>query len=87
MNNDENNQQELQKQLQEIENIAKQYLSKEALQRYGNLKTAFPEKAIKVATLIVQLINNNQITEKLDDQKFKYLLSQLEDKKNFNIIK
>ncbi|MEK6834960.1 MAG: DNA-binding protein [Nanoarchaeota archaeon] len=87
MNNDENNQQELQKQLQEIENIAKQYLSKEALQRYGNLRTAFPEKAIKVATLIVQLINNNQITEKLDDQKFKYLLSQLEDKKKFNIIK
>lgn len=87
MNNDENNQQELQKQLQEIESIAKQYLSKEALQRYGNLRTAFPEKAIKVATLIVQLINNNQITEKLDDQKFKYLLSQLEDKKKFNIIK
>lgn len=87
MNNDENNQQELQKQLQEIENIAKQYLSKEALQRYGNLRTAFPEKAIKVATLIVQLINNSQITEKLDDQKFKYLLSQLEDKKKFNIIK
>ena len=87
MNNDENNQQELQKQLQEIENIAKQYLSKEALQRYGNLRTAFPEKAIKVATLIVQLINNNQITEKLDDEKFKYLLSQLEDKKKFNIIK
>jgi DNA-binding TFAR19-related protein (PDSD5 family) len=78
---------ESQKQIQEIENIAKQYLNKEALQRYGNLKTAFPDKAIKAATLIVQLVNNNQIIEKLDDQKFKFLLQQLQDKKEFKIIK
>jgi DNA-binding TFAR19-related protein (PDSD5 family) len=78
---------ELQKQIQGIERIAKQYLSKEALIRYGNLKMAFPEKAIKVATLIVQLINNNEIIEKVDDEKFKFLLKQLEDKKEFRIIR
>ena len=87
MNQDSNRNLELQKQIQEIENIAKQYLSKDALQRYGNLKTAFPDKAIKIATLIVQLINNNQITEKLDDEKFKFLLSQIDNKKDFRIIK
>jgi len=85
MNQD--NKDDLQKQIQELENIAKQYLNKDALIRYGNLKTAFPEKAIKVATLIVQLINNGQIIEKLDDEKLKYLLSQLQDKKEFRIIK
>jgi len=84
MNDEEAN---LQKQVQELESIAKQYLSKEALIRYGNLKTAFPDKAVKVATLIVQLINNNQITEMLDDKKFKYLLEQLQNKKDFRIIK
>ncbi len=86
MNRDTNNI-ELQKQIQELENIAKQYLSKEALARYGNLKTAFPEKAIKIATLIVQLVNNNQIIEKLDDNKFKFLLSQIDNKKEFRIVK
>jgi DNA-binding TFAR19-related protein (PDSD5 family) len=87
MNDDANKELELQRQVQELEKIAKQYLSKEALARYGNLKTAFPEKAIKVATLIVQLINNGQIIEKIDDQKFKYLLFQLDNKKEFRIIK
>ncbi len=84
MNEEEAN---LQKQIQELEGIAKQYLSKEALIRYGNLKTAFPDKAIKVASLIIQLANSNQITERLDDKKFKFLLEQLQDKKEFRIIK
>ncbi|MEK6841278.1 MAG: DNA-binding protein [Nanoarchaeota archaeon] len=87
MNDEVNEKLELQKQIQEIESIAKQYLNKDALIRYGNLKTAFPEKAIKIATFIVQLVNNNQITEKLDDEKFKFLLRQLEDKKEFRIVK
>lgn len=87
MDDELNKKLELQKQIQEIENIAKQYLSKEALIRYGNLKTAFPEKSIKVATLIVQLVNNNQIKEKLEDKDLKYLLEQLQDKKEFRIIK
>ena len=77
----------LELQIQEIENITKQHLNKEALIRYGNLRTAFPEKAIKVAALIVQLINERQITEKLDDEKFKFLLKQMQDKKDFRIIK
>lgn len=88
MNDDDANERlELQKQVQEIENLAKQYLNKEALARYGNLKTAFPDKAIKIATLIVQLVNNNQLVERLDDKKFKFLLQQIQDKKNFRIIK
>lgn len=87
MNQDLNDKIELQKQLQEIEGIAKQYLNKEALIRYGNLKTAYPEKAVKIATLIVQLVNNNQITDKLDDKNFKFLLSQLNDKKEFKIVR
>lgn len=87
MNQDEVNKLELQKQIQEIENIAKQYLNKDSLARYGSLKTAFPDKAIRVATLIVQLINNNQIIDKLDDEKFKVLLKQLNERKDFRIIK
>ena len=87
MNQDEINKIELQKQIQEIENIAKQYLNKDALARYGSLKTAFPDKATKVATLIIQLINNNQIIDKLNDEEFKVLLKQLNERKDFRIIK
>ena len=71
----------LQQQIEQIESLAKQYLSKEALLRYGNLKSAHPEKAIQIATIIVQLVQSNQIREKISDEKFKELLKYLQKPK------
>jgi len=78
---------ELQKQIEVLESIVKQYLSKEAMQRYFALKSMHPEKAIRVITLITSLVQSNQLTEKLSDEDFKDLLQRLEEKKEFRIVK
>jgi len=74
---------QLQQQIQALENILKQKLTKDALQRYGNLKIAHPEKAIQVLAIIGQ--NANQLNE-VNDEQFKELLRRMDEgKKDFNI--
>ena len=43
----------LKKQIELIEENAKKFLSKEALNRFGNLKLAFPDKSLRVCGLII----------------------------------
>lgn len=77
---------QLQQQIELLESIAKQYLSREAISRYGNLKSAHPEKAIQVIALIAQAVQAGQIKEKISDEQFKEFLMQLEKpKKEFKI--
>ncbi len=71
----------LQQQIELLENIAKQYLTKEAIQRYSNLKLVYPEKAIQVIALIAQYAQSGQLKEKIDDLRFKELLKQLDSPK------
>ena len=84
-----NEQVELQKQIQQLENSVKPYLSKEAISRYSNLKAAHPDKAIQVLLVIFQGIQSGGINEVIiDDEKFKSLLLQLKQpKKEFKITK
>jgi|TARA_B100001971_G_C17999094_1_gene436314 programmed cell death protein 5 len=78
----------MQQQIEALENLAKQHLTKEAIQRYGNLRMAHQEKAIQVITLIVQAAQAGQLKEKIDDIKFKELLKQLDTpKKEFKLRK
>jgi len=78
----------LAQQIRLLENIAKQKMTKEAITRYGNLKLAHPEIAIKVITIIAQAIQLGQIKETIDDAGFKELLKQIQqDKKHFRIKK
>ena len=79
---------ELQKQIEILENIAKQYLSKEAVTRYYTLKSAHLEKALHVITIIAKLAESNQLQEKLTDEQFKRLLLNMEKpKREFKIKK
>ncbi len=79
---------QLQKQIELLEIIAKQNMTKEAISRYGNLKSAHPEKAIQVIAILAQAIQQGQIREKITDEKFKNILKQLEPpKKEFKITK
>lgn len=80
------NQDELQR-LQQLENIVKQYLSKEALLRYGNIKIVNQEKALQIISILAHLIETQQIKEKLTDEQFKNLLLNLKEEKNFKIIR
>lgn len=77
---------QLQQQIEMLENMAKQFMTKEAISRYGNLKTAHYDKAIQVIALIAQAVESGQLKGKLDDESFKNLLQQLSpEKKEFKI--
>jgi programmed cell death protein 5 len=83
-----NEQVQLQKQIQALEEIAKQYLDKDAISRYGTLKTAHPEKAVQVIALIAQAAQSGQIRGKITDAEFKEFLVRLEPaKKRFSITR
>lgn len=75
MNEEEYNAEiELAKNLKIIENVSKSKMSKEAISRYGNLKIAHPEKAVRVISFIAEAVNAGQIKDMIDDRQFKELL-------------
>jgi len=77
---------QMQQQVNELEQTIKQFLSKEALERYSNLKIAHKEKALQVLAALAQVIQSGQISSPLTDTQFKEILQKLEPKKKeFNI--
>lgn len=72
---------QLQEQIEQMEAIVKQFLTKEALARYGNLKTAHYENAIQLLVVLLQAIQKGQIQGKIDDALLKKILGQLTPKK------
>ena len=79
---------ELQQQIQQLEALVKQYLTKEAIQRYGNIKAAHPETAVQLIAIIAQAIQSGQIKEKIDDETLKDILINLQKpKREFKIHK
>jgi len=78
----EQSQEEMQmkQQIQQLEGIVKQVMTKEALERYGNLKTAYPEKAVQLLVILAQAIQQGQI-QKIDDNTLKEILKKLTPKK------
>jgi len=78
---------QLQQQIEHLEGVVRQFFTKEALQRYGNLKAAHPEKAIQVLVGLGQLVQSGKITQKITDEQLKELLKRLEPKKKEFTIK
>jgi programmed cell death protein 5 len=77
---------QLQQQIQQLEQAVKQFFTKEALERYGNLKAAHPEKAVKLLVVLAQLSQSGKITNQVTDDQLKALLKQMDPKKkDFNI--
>ena len=80
--------QQLKQQLAAIESVAKQKMSREAITRYGNIKVAHPEIATKLLVSIVQAIQQGYITEKINDERLKEILREIQShKKDFRIIR
>src|SRR3989339_1755892 len=67
---------QLQEQIEQLELIVKQVFTKEALERYGNLKSAHPEKAVQLLVLLGQAIQQGQIKQ-INDVQLKELLRRL----------
>jgi len=67
--------------------IVKNYLTKEAITRYSSLKIAHPETATKLLVSVYQAIQQGYITEKIDDNKLKEILREIQGhKKDFRIL-
>jgi len=71
---------ELKQQIEQLEFVVKKTFTKAALERYGNLKAAHPEKAVRLLVVLGQAIQEGQIT-RIDDDKLKQLLIKLTPKK------
>ncbi len=66
--------------------MLKQALTKKARERLGRIRAAKPEKAEKIESLIIRLHRSGQIKGKIDDEKLKELLKQInKGKKELNI--
>jgi programmed cell death protein 5 len=77
---------ELRQQIQQLEMLVKQRMTKEALERFGNIKSAHPEKAIQLLAVLGQAIQSGQIDEQIDDEQLKDILIRLTpEKKEFKI--
>ena len=68
---------QIQQQVEQMENIAKQFMTKDALARYGSLKTAHHEKALQLILILFQAIQKGQIQDKINDSTLKKVLEQL----------
>jgi len=77
---------QMQQQLQQLESMVKGIFTKEALERYGNIKAAHPDKAVQLLVLIGQAMQNGQIRGQIDDETFRKVLIQLTpQKKEFKV--
>lgn len=72
---------QLQAQIEHLESVVKQFFDKEALVRYGNLKTAHPEKAIQLLVILAQAIQQGQIKQVISSGQLKNLLLRLTPEK------
>ncbi len=80
-------QSEIQEQIGQLEDFVRPYLTKEALARYGNLRTAHPEKAVQVMVLFAQAIQGKKIS-RIDDNTLREVLQRLTPpKRDFKIKK
>ena len=81
LQNEYQEQLKLQEQIEQLEMVAKQFLSPDAISRYGTLKSAHPEKAIQSLAMVVQLAQQNKLVGKLTDAEYKALLVRLTPQK------
>jgi len=75
----------LQQQVEQLEAFVKQAFTKDALERYGNLKTAHPDKAMQLLVILGQAIQKGQINQVNDSQLKEILMKLTPDKKEFKI--
>lgn len=72
--------QQIQQELEQLENIVKQAFTKEALSRFGNLKSAHPQKAIHLLIVLGQAIQAGKI-KTINDSQLKDILIKLTPEK------
>ena len=72
-----NQQREETQQIAALEEAVKKYFTSDAMVRYGNLKAADPEQAVKALVLLSRLLRSQQI-QGIDSETLKNVLRQLQ---------
>ena len=72
---------QFQQQIEIMEETVRQFMTKEALERYGNLRAAHTEKALQLMAMLYQAIKKGQLQSKIDDGILKKILAQITPKK------
>ena len=80
-------QQEAQQKFAQVEGAVNNYFTPDALQRYGNIKSAHPETALRLIMVLAQSIQAGQLKQKIDDGTLKTILSQLTQTREIKIIR
>lgn len=78
--------QEMQHQIASVEQSLKQRFTKQALERYNNIKIAYPDKALKLMEVLVRIIGSSR-TDMIDDATLRGYLERMEAKKDLRIIR
>ena len=64
---------EFEAQVQQLETLVRGHLSREALVRYGSIKSAHPERALQILVVLGKLVNTGKVGT-ITDEQFKQLL-------------
>ncbi|MFH1510661.1 MAG: DNA-binding protein [Candidatus Woesearchaeota archaeon] len=76
----------LQQELTQLETAVKSLMTKEALQRYGNIRAADNERATHLMVILGQLLQQGRIKQ-VDDATMRQVLLQMTKKKDFKIVR
>ena len=71
---------QVQQQIRQLELLIGNYLTKDALLRYGNIKAAHKDKAMQLLVILSQMIQQGQISGKIDDETLKNLIIKITPK-------
>lgn len=78
---------ELTEHINQLEAFVKQNMTKEAIERYGNIKTADYDKSLHLITILAEMIQSGKVPTIDDNFLKKVLISITPQKREFNIKK
>ncbi|PIN86760.1 hypothetical protein COV19_03070 [Candidatus Woesearchaeota archaeon CG10_big_fil_rev_8_21_14_0_10_44_13] len=76
---------QMQQQISQVEAVVKQRLTKEALQRYSNIKAADPDKATQLLLLMAQFLQAGRASTITDDMLKQILMKTAPKKREMKI--
>jgi len=74
---------QIQQQIAQLETIARQVMSRKAIERYNTLKVAHPQKAVQSLMVVAQFAQKNK--KEVSDEDYKRILMMMENKQDFKI--
>ncbi len=78
---------ELDAQVQKLEALVRQHLSRDALARYGSIKAAHPDRALQVLIFLGKLVQSGKVDMVSDEQLKMLLMNMTTPRRDSKIIR